>query len=59
MADTQDRRVWRYYDVKKSETDHRSYRGLELVNGIRVCLISDSTTSRANVVLDVNVGNFC
>ncbi|XP_020293213.1 insulin-degrading enzyme-like [Pseudomyrmex gracilis] len=58
MADAQDRRVWRYYDVKKSETDHRSYRGLELVNGIRVCLISDRTISRASVVLDANVGYF-
>lgn len=48
----------RYDDIIKSQNDDRLYRGLELANKMKVLLISDSTTDKSAVALDVNIGNF-
>lgn len=40
----------------KSEGDKRSYRGLELDNGMKVLLISDPETDKSAASLDVHVG---
>lgn len=44
-------------DVIKSPIDDKSYRYLNLENGLRVLLISDSDADKAAASLDVNVGN--
>lgn len=43
----------------KSEGDKRSYRGLELDNGMKVLLISDPETDKSAASLDVHVGDMC
>lgn len=48
----------RYDDIIKSQNDDRLYRGLVLANKMKVLLISDSTTDKSAVALDVNIGNF-
>lgn len=48
----------RYDNIIKSQNDDRLYRGLELANKMKVLLISDSTTDKSAVALDVNIGNF-
>ncbi|VBB34049.1 unnamed protein product, partial [Acanthocheilonema viteae] len=47
----------RYDNIIKSKEDKREYRGLELTNGLRVLLISDSKTDKSAASLDVNVGH--
>lgn len=47
-----------YDDIIKSQNDDRLYRGLVLANKMKVLLISDSTTDKSAVALDVNIGNF-
>ncbi|KAI1307266.1 Insulin-degrading enzyme [Halotydeus destructor] len=44
-------------DIIKSENDRRTYKGLELSNGLRVLLISDPTTDKSSASLDVNIGS--
>ncbi|KAL5237826.1 hypothetical protein ACI65C_005236 [Semiaphis heraclei] len=44
-------------DVKKSKTDLREYRGLELKNGLNVLLISDPDTDISAASLSVAVGS--
>ncbi len=44
-------------DINKSPEDKRSYRGLELGNGLKVLLVSDPTTDKAAAALDVHVGH--
>ncbi|UYV75846.1 IDE, partial [Cordylochernes scorpioides] len=39
--------------------NERSYRGLELANGLKVILISDPTTDKSAAAMDVNVGYMC
>ena len=43
-------------EVIKSPHDERSYRALELANGMRILLVSDPATDRAAVSLSVRVG---
>ena len=43
-------------DVLKSEGDKRTYRGLELGNGMKIMLVSDPSTDKAAAALDVNIG---
>lgn len=45
-----------YNNVIKSEEDSRTYCGLELVNGMRVLLISDPATDKSAAALDVRIG---
>lgn len=47
----------RYDDIIKSQNDDRLYRGLVLANKMKVLLISDPTTDKSAVALDVNIGN--
>ncbi|KAL6254476.1 hypothetical protein P5V15_014529 [Pogonomyrmex californicus] len=49
----------RYDDIIKSQNDDRLYRGLLLSNKMKVVLISDPTTDRSAVTLDVNIGHMC
>ncbi|KAM0735141.1 Insulin-degrading enzyme [Formica fusca] len=49
----------RYDNIIKSQNDDRLYRGLELANKMKVLLISDSTTDKSAVALDVNIGYMC
>lgn len=44
-------------DIIKSANDKRTYRGLELTNGLRVLLVSDPTTDKSAASLDVNIGS--
>merc|ERR1712106_776359 len=46
-----------YDDIAKSEEDKRSYRGLELNNGLKVLLISDPSTDKSSAALDVHIGH--
>ena len=45
-------------DVEKSSSDQREYRHIELPNGLRCVLASDSSTEKSSAALDVNVGHF-
>ncbi|XP_003737238.1 insulin-degrading enzyme [Galendromus occidentalis] len=45
------------HDVVKSESDQMLYRGLTLKNGLRVLLVSDSTTDKSAAALAVQVGS--
>ncbi|CAJ0588568.1 unnamed protein product [Cylicocyclus nassatus] len=47
----------RHNDIHKSPEDQREYRGLELVNGLKVFLVSDPTTDKSAAAMDVNVGH--
>lgn len=44
-------------NIVKSEEDKRLYRGLEMGNGLKVLLISDSTTDKSSASLDVHIGH--
>ncbi|XP_076308150.1 insulin-degrading enzyme-like isoform X2 [Tachypleus tridentatus] len=44
-------------NIIKSEEDRRSYRGLELTNGMKILLISDPTTEKSAAALDVHIGH--
>ena len=44
-------------DIVKSAEDKRSYRGLELTNGLKVLLVSDPTTDKASAAMDVHIGS--
>lgn len=46
----------RFDSITKSEGDKRLYRGLELENGMKVLVISDSTTDKSAACIDVAVG---
>ncbi|EZA60071.1 insulin-degrading enzyme isoform X2 [Ooceraea biroi] len=48
--------VERFNDIIKSQNDDRSYRGLVLANKMKVLLISDPTTDKSAVALDINIG---
>ncbi|XP_058058342.1 insulin-degrading enzyme [Anopheles bellator] len=43
--------------IIKSVQDNREYRGLKLANGLKVVLVSDSTTDRSAAALSVPVGH--
>ncbi|XP_071641482.1 insulin-degrading enzyme-like isoform X1 [Temnothorax longispinosus] len=49
----------RYDDIIKSQNDDRLYRGLVLANKMKVLLISDPTTDKSAVAMDVNTGYMC
>ncbi|ESO09969.1 hypothetical protein HELRODRAFT_109371 [Helobdella robusta] len=44
-------------DITKPDEDNRLYRGIQFKNGLKVLLISDSTTDKSSAALDVNIGN--
>lgn len=44
-------------NIFKSEEDSRLYRGLELNNGMKVLLVSDSSTDKSAAALDVHIGH--
>lgn len=46
----------RYNDIIKSQNDDRLYRGLILANKMKVVLISDPSTDKSAVAMDVNIG---
>ncbi|XP_044595183.1 insulin-degrading enzyme isoform X2 [Cotesia glomerata] len=46
----------RFEKIKKSPNDSQLYRGLILNNNMKVLLISDPTTDKSAISLDVNVG---
>ncbi|KAG8188554.1 hypothetical protein JTE90_007162 [Oedothorax gibbosus] len=46
-----------YDNIKKSNGDSRAYRGLELKNGMKVLLVSDSSTDKSAAAIDVQVGS--
>ncbi|XP_049883205.1 insulin-degrading enzyme [Pectinophora gossypiella] len=46
----------RYDDIVKSSQDKREYRGLELTNRLKVLLVSDPSTDKSAVAVDVNIG---
>lgn len=45
-------------DVIKPKFDEKSYRGLQLANGLKALLISDSKTDQAVITLTIGVGKF-
>ncbi|XP_044737581.1 insulin-degrading enzyme [Chrysoperla carnea] len=49
-------KVLKRMDVIKSPEDLREYRGLELVNKLKVLIVSDPTTDKSAAALDVNIG---
>ncbi|KAG5318579.1 IDE enzyme, partial [Pseudoatta argentina] len=46
-------------DIIKSQNDDRLYRGLVLTNKMKVILISDPTTDKSAVAMDINAGYMC
>ena len=44
-------------EIIKSGGDERNYRGLILENEMKIVLVSDPTTDKAALALDVNVGS--
>jgi insulysin len=44
--------------LDKPSLDNRSYRVIELGNGLEALLVHDSETDKASASLDVGVGNF-
>ncbi|XP_065556618.1 insulin-degrading enzyme-like [Artemia franciscana] len=48
-----------YDNIEKSLKDSRLYRGLELQNGLKVMLISDTSTDKSAAALNVSVGHLC
>ena len=55
--------LWRNFvkeeenEVIISQSDKRTYRVLQLTNGLRICLISDPNTEMATAAMDVYVGD--
>lgn len=47
---------FRFNNITKSQQDNREYRGLQLENGLKVLLISDTTTDKSAAALSVDVG---
>lgn len=47
----------RFENITKGANDLREYRGLELINGLKVLLISDPKTDKSAASLAVNVGH--
>ena len=45
-----------YENIVKPSTDSRTYRGLELHNGMKCLLISDPKTDKSAAAVDVNIG---
>ncbi|CAL4184856.1 unnamed protein product [Meganyctiphanes norvegica] len=45
------------YKITKPEGDHRQYCALVLQNGLKVVLVSDNTTDKSAVSLDIHVGS--
>lgn len=43
-------------NIKSPQDDKRLYRGFELTNQLKLLLISDPTTEKSAVALDVNTG---
>ncbi|KAK6178603.1 hypothetical protein SNE40_013354 [Patella caerulea] len=43
--------------ICRSAEDKRTYRGLELTNGMKVLLVSDPETDKASAAMDVNIGH--
>ncbi|KAL3863624.1 hypothetical protein ACJMK2_005374 [Sinanodonta woodiana] len=43
--------------IIKSSRDDRTYRALELTNGMRVLLVSDPSTDKSSAAMDVNIGH--
>ncbi|XP_065087542.1 insulin-degrading enzyme [Ochlerotatus camptorhynchus] len=50
-------KLTRFDNITKSQQDSRSYRGLQLENGLKVLLISDPTTDKSAAALSVEVGH--
>lgn len=46
----------RFDNIIKSQEDDRQYRGLKLDNGMRVLLVSDSSTDKSAACICVEVG---
>jgi insulysin len=57
LASLQSIEVERYENITKSEEDTRLYRGFSLKNGIKVLLISDSTTDKSACCLSTEIGH--
>lgn len=49
--------VVRVNNIVKSVQDSREYRGLQLVNGMKVLLVSDPTTDKSAAAITVDVGH--
>ena len=45
-----------FKNIIKSTLDTREYRGLELENGLKCLLISDTKTDKSSAAVDVNIG---
>lgn len=54
---TESGKLLRVNNITKSQQDNRDYRGLQLSNGLKVLLISDSTTDKAAAAMTVDIGH--
>lgn len=52
------KKVYGNDDITKSPADDRTYRCLELINGMTVFLVSDPNTDRSAAALDVHIGKY-
>ncbi|KAL7034103.1 hypothetical protein ACKWTF_007861 [Chironomus riparius] len=57
LSSLQNEEVTRFDNIVKSEEDKRLYRGLKLDNGIKVLLISDSSTDKSACCLSCEIGH--
>ncbi|KAF7268841.1 hypothetical protein GWI33_018185 [Rhynchophorus ferrugineus] len=56
MSNSSEFLIRRVDNITKSEEDKRLYRGLELINGMKILLVSDPLTDKSAAAMDVNVG---
>lgn len=49
--------IVRINNIGKSQQDNRDYRGLKLVNGLKVLIVSDPVTDKSAAALTVDVGH--
>ncbi|XP_046548482.1 insulin-degrading enzyme-like [Haliotis rubra] len=57
MATENIKQVWENGDILRSAQDKRLYRGLELTNGMKLLLISDTDTDKSAASMNVNIGH--
>ncbi|KAL8568009.1 hypothetical protein ACOMHN_029184 [Nucella lapillus] len=57
MAQAHIHRVIGNEEIRRSETDVRQYRGLELKNGMKVLIVSDKDTDKSAAGMDVHIGS--
>ena len=57
VAHVYNNHTWREEGNRKSKSDTREYRGLELDNGMKILLVRDPGSRTSAITMDVGVGS--